>query len=363
MQGRIIFRDGRPIVRFGRSVYKRCKSLQEAERFLTGLRFKSDEGTFDVRDYRKDQPLGFKNLAKGFISRKKAQGKRSWKKMEYHLNYAISYFDNQNIKEIGEGELEDFFLQLPSHLSGKTRYNIRATLHTLWRDAQRRERKRNPSFQIPEFPECSFDSPKRKIVDKDTQWLILEKLREITPHNPKIYLACMWLATYTNTRPIELINIKEGDIDRETGVVTVSRSKTGVAKEFYLTPEDLEIVRSMPRGLPHLYFFRHEGGKGVQPGQQFGPDILRKWWTKACQQVGVEGVSHYPGTRHSSLTDINRRFGYARAKQASGNRTNRALERYLIATEEELRELYVAARPVPAQNEQGKIGKLLEFKK
>ena len=29
-----------------------------------GLRFENDKGTFDVRDYRKDNPLGFENLVK-----------------------------------------------------------------------------------------------------------------------------------------------------------------------------------------------------------------------------------------------------------------------------------------------------------
>jgi hypothetical protein len=56
--------SSRFVVRFGRSITKRFSDYHEAERFLTGLRFENDKGTFDVRDYRKDNPLGFENLVR-----------------------------------------------------------------------------------------------------------------------------------------------------------------------------------------------------------------------------------------------------------------------------------------------------------
>jgi hypothetical protein len=34
------------------------------------LRFENDKGTFDVRDYRKDNPLGFENLVNKWIEQK-----------------------------------------------------------------------------------------------------------------------------------------------------------------------------------------------------------------------------------------------------------------------------------------------------
>jgi hypothetical protein len=45
-------------VKFG-TLNKRFKSYEEAQRFLTGVRFKTDENTFDMRDYMKDNPLSF----------------------------------------------------------------------------------------------------------------------------------------------------------------------------------------------------------------------------------------------------------------------------------------------------------------
>ena len=45
MKGNIYENRGRFIVRFGRDITKSFKTLQEAERFLTGLRFENDKGT------------------------------------------------------------------------------------------------------------------------------------------------------------------------------------------------------------------------------------------------------------------------------------------------------------------------------
>ena len=46
---------GQFYVRFGRDVFKNFKDYFSAERFLNGLRYKTDEGSFDLRDYRHDK--------------------------------------------------------------------------------------------------------------------------------------------------------------------------------------------------------------------------------------------------------------------------------------------------------------------
>ena len=58
-------------VRFGKTTFTRA-SKTEAERILTGLRYETDRGTFDPRDYRKDQPLAFNRLADKWLEYKKA---------------------------------------------------------------------------------------------------------------------------------------------------------------------------------------------------------------------------------------------------------------------------------------------------
>jgi hypothetical protein len=60
-------------------VQRRFGSYEEASRFLTGVRYKIDEGSYDARDYKAENPLGFANLALRWLEVKKTQVKRrSW---------------------------------------------------------------------------------------------------------------------------------------------------------------------------------------------------------------------------------------------------------------------------------------------
>ena len=61
-------------VRFGRAICRHFprNDLKGAERYLNYLRHQTDEGTFDPRDHRKKQnPLGFHNLGRKWLSKKK----------------------------------------------------------------------------------------------------------------------------------------------------------------------------------------------------------------------------------------------------------------------------------------------------
>lgn len=70
MKGRIYpTRDGY-VVRFGRDVSKWFRDLPDAERFLTGLRYETDKGTFDPRDHAGNKPLSFFNLADQHLKHK-----------------------------------------------------------------------------------------------------------------------------------------------------------------------------------------------------------------------------------------------------------------------------------------------------
>jgi hypothetical protein len=62
-------RDGY-VVRFGRDISKWFRDQSDAERFLTGLRYETDKGTFDPRDYARDKPLSFSNISDQYLKHK-----------------------------------------------------------------------------------------------------------------------------------------------------------------------------------------------------------------------------------------------------------------------------------------------------
>lgn len=95
-----------------KGITKRFASYSEATRYLTGLRFKTDEGSFDKRDYKMSCPLGFENLVNQWLKIKEKEVKRSsWIKINDHMNKAVKEWGNRNIKEI---KMKDIQLLLNS---------------------------------------------------------------------------------------------------------------------------------------------------------------------------------------------------------------------------------------------------------
>ena len=318
------------VVRFGRSITKRFRSYHEAERFLTGLRFENDKGTFDVRDYRKENPLGFENLSKKWIEQKKRTKvkPKTIQSYENYLNKAIEVWGQSNIKTIGTGEIEDFLLgdhqdkRSKKPISDKTRHNMKSCLHQFFKWVCRREK----SVELPEFPEISFELGWRNTVTIVVQQAIIEEVKRLSfDIEPKVWIGIKLLATYIKIRPGEMRNVRERDINLESGFIHIPHPKEGSRKQgkfAYLDAEDIDLIKSFPRSIdPDLYYFRHMSTRsGVKVGEQFGPKYFKKWWDKACGNLGVRGVDLYGGTKHSTATALGEFLPYSRANQTWGDR-------------------------------------------
>jgi integrase len=337
-------------VYFGRGTQKRFRSFEEAERFLTGIRYETDRGTFDARDYKKDNPLGFETLAEKWLKVKEQEVKpRSYANLERYMRSAMIEWGGTNIKLIGYGEIEDFLHS--QKISDKTRSNIKSCLHTFW--TWLRKRKVITLAQFPEFPEVKFNLAFRNLVDKETQQAIINEVKRLTnKRNPKIWIAIKWLSTYIAIRPHEMLSLTERDIDTRTGYFFVRQTKEGEVKPVPMLQEDKELVETFPVGLPHLYFFRHVAGvSGVKGGQRFGDRYLYKWWKKACANLGIEGVDLYGGTRHSSVTALRKQFSPEQIKAGTMHSTNKAFDRYLqIKTDDALTIYEVSKGGKPVAN-------------
>jgi integrase len=107
----------------------------------------------------------------------------------------------------------------------------------------------------------------------------------------------------------------------------------------------MELIHTLGRGFPEMHVFRHIKGNGAaKPGEKFGRDYLQRWWNQACKNLGIEGVPMYPGTRHSSAVALRTNNSPEAIKRATGHKNNRAFERYLQVTGDELRSLYADTR-------------------
>jgi len=94
------------------------ESYQLARRFLDGLRFKVEEGTFDHRDYKSDNPLGYQTLVEEWLSRKERKLTcEAFRPLKlYTHKYAVPVWGNRNVKTIGFKEIERFLSHLGASL-------------------------------------------------------------------------------------------------------------------------------------------------------------------------------------------------------------------------------------------------------
>ncbi|KFO67884.1 hypothetical protein ER57_08175 [Smithella sp. SCADC] len=340
-------------VKFGK-LQKRFRSYQDAQRTLTGWRFKTDELTFDERDYQPDNPLGFSNMSNKWLSYHSGKVKPGTRKnLIAHIRHAQEYFQNRNVKDLRYGDFEDFLQEL-TELSGKTKHNIMSTIHNFYSWL----RKRREIRELPEFPEVKYILGYRRTVSKEVQIQIVEEVRRICP-NPKVYLGIKWLTTYISLRPGELIKILEGNIDPANGYLYIIEEDSKTCyKSIPLIKEDVELLESLPPAFPAMRFFRHiKGVSGVHEDEPFGMKYFYKWWKKACENLGVEGVDLYGGTRHSSVRALRKFRSPEEIKRASMSETNKAFGRYMGQdTDADVREVYREAAQVILIEEIEKIG-------
>jgi len=126
--------------------------------------------------------------------------------------------------------------------------------------------------QVPEFPQINFELGWRQIIDPETQQAIINEVYQISHKvNIKIWLGIKWLSVYIALRPGEMLNLQEKHIDPNIGALVIPHPKEKTPKIIPLLDDDIEVLRGMPRGLPELYFFRHNPGvRWSEQRRQFG---------------------------------------------------------------------------------------------
>lgn len=305
----------------------RLQGLQGSENIdgwgkgLTNL----DEHTFDARDYRKDNPLSFTNISEKWKEMKAEKVRpHSLQSIKNHLDKAQAYFRDENVKTVDYASLEDFFMSLT--VGEKTKYNIKATLHSLFAWLK----KRKIVSEIPEFPEIEFELGYRKTVDKDVQGQILDEVWRIADH--RVWLGIRFLATYISLRPMELMNVKWENIDLINGYIYIPHPKEKKYKAVPILPEDVVLLSSFPRELPGMFVF---GGK-----VRYGENRFYKTWKRACANLGIGGVDLYGGTRHSSARALRKYFSPEQIKRATMHSSNAAFERYFCMESDDVRSMY-----------------------
>jgi len=289
-------------VRF-KKTHLRFTNYTEADQELSALRHNFRH--YDPRDYQKKRPLALSNLSKEYLATKK--GLASYGHIACNLQRAIDFFESKDhirtIKDIWDEDLEDFADSL--NLASKTKHNIISDLKACFVWIWERNRRVFSKNDFPKFPTVSFETEPQIPMSKDGQLAILEWLEKNAP--VRVWLAIRWLVGHPKVRPGDILRVTEGDVLRDMGIVLIRRPKERRPKFVYLLQKDIDVINTLPLAMPNMPFFRHEKRwSTTREGEVFGHKYLKKWWNRGKKALGIEGPQLYVGTKHTSITGLNR---------------------------------------------------------
>ena len=220
----------------------------------------------------KTTPSDLKTLPKSGSS-KKSNSKVKPKTIQSYkiLSTKLSRCGDSAIsKQSAPGDVEDFLLanhrdrRTKKRISHKTRHNMKSCLHQFFTWVYRRE---NP-LNCLNFPEIEFELGWRNIVTIEVQQAIIQEVKRISfGIEPKIWLGIKLLATYIKIRPGEMRNVRERDINLESGFIHIPHPKEGSRKNgkfAYLDIEDVELIKSFPTGHGPGFVFLPAHGREVR---------------------------------------------------------------------------------------------------
>lgn len=324
-------------IKFGKDINKRFLTYDKAARYLTGLRYETDAGKFDVRDHLASMPLSFTNQARAYLEYKKRQKLATFRAVERYINRAAAFFGDRNVKYIKKKDISRF-LQSLKNISKKTKANYTSQIRDFYYNFLYEEEEILGLADLPKMPKIDFELGFRKIINIETREKIVDRFKEMTyEKNPKLWLAVDILCAYNNLRPGDLPRLKEGDIDLEYGVMTFwrptksKRKKAPKVIRIRLLDYHIEEIRVLKKEFPatgNMIFFRHTALSGKKADAPFSENYLYKQWKKACADLGIHDLDLYGGTRHSTTTAMAKALGKTKARKFSGHDTDKAFDRY-----------------------------------
>ena len=276
-------------------------SYQRALVLLSHIQHEIDNHIFDPSKYVASdiQRFYFENLLDTWIADKEKEAEKGQLSYSYvkplkgHIeNYIKPYFIGKDIRDIRTIDIKEFYRQLPDKLSPKTQKNIVNALENFFNTLLSDE----ILEKKPVFPRISVPEPAIKWCNREVQDSILNAI-------PDQHRFIFFFLTRQGLRPAEAVAIKWDDIDLSNGILTVKRTmsyrkivertKTKKVRPRLIHPEVLDILKSVPRGLPNVYLFINPNSK-----KPYLTDTLQRLWKEACKAIDVD-IELYQATRHS----------------------------------------------------------------
>lgn len=255
----------------------------------------------------------------------------------YAKTYFIPHFGRKNIRDIREGDLEDFRNSLPPHLSSKTVRNILGVLRKLFQDAYSRK----DILLVPHLPKITSGETVTKWIPEDEQEKILHNCKEP-------YRTFFLFLMKQGCRPGEARALKWDKVDLKMNRVTISAGMDLAEWKPYTKEKEIRILPlnsrvreallKLPRSLTGFVFIN---SRGVHLSQR----MVVAAWQRAATKAGVD-INCYQGTRHSFATQkVIAGYSERKVGAAMGHKDPYSTRRYAKMATEALREMIEECPP------------------
>jgi integrase len=207
----------------------------------------------------------------------------------YAETYYKPFFKDLSAKQIRTHHIEDFYLQLPDHLSEKTKWNIMVMLKnfTIWL-IDMEVLSRRPKFRKITLPEHPI-----QWITKEDQ---LKVLLNIHPHHKPIFNFLF----HHPVRTGEARALKVKDFDLQNMQVSIERAwslkeirSTKTKKAYYLPISKHFDITVLKDKLPEAFVFLNKAGR------PYTSEGLRKLWHRAREKAEVPHIKLYNASKHS----------------------------------------------------------------
>jgi len=220
------------------------------------------------------------------------------KKIEgYAKNHYIPYFQNRDIREIKNGDVEDFYLALPKNLRQGTYRSIMNYLHKFFVDALNRD----DIKKMPRFPSVPGEPTKITVLGDD----LIAKIIDCINEKHQGIFKYIWRQ---GVRPGEARALQIENVDMVNKTVTIKETFSG---EIYHEKTKNKKIREVPL-YPDPDFYKllfdqigSRTGGFVFLNPRKLPYCMRTLsfvWSNALKKCGVPHVRLYT-LRHSFATN------------------------------------------------------------
>jgi len=306
-------------------------SYQRASILLSHIQHEIENHIFDPSRYIASdiKKYYFENLTKEWMEGKKKLAEKGQLSYSYinplkgHVeSYIVPFFKGKDIRDIRTVDIKKFYGQLPERFSPKTQKNIINALENFFNTLLQDE----VMDKKPIFPKISVPEPAIKWCNREVQDTLLNAI-------PDKHRFIFFFLTRQGLRPAEAVAVKWQDIDLNNGIITVQRTmsnrkivertKTRKVRPRLIHPDVLDILKSIPRGLPNVYLFINPNS-----GKPYLTDSLQRLWKEACKAVEVD-IELYQATRHSVASmAVSSGVSIAIIKEVLGHTDIRTTQKY-----------------------------------